>query len=55
MTCMFQLKDSKGNIFSAVIVGANFRLADGRALEYIDVADIFRIQETDEVLMRPFP
>ena len=52
---MFQLKDAKGNIFSAVKVGRNFRLADGRALEYIDAADTFRIEQTDEVLMRPYP
>ena len=55
MATTFQLKDSKGNTFSAVIVGRTYRLADGRALDYIDAEDTFRIEETDEVLMRPYP
>jgi len=51
----FQLKDSKGNIFSAAIVGPICRLADGRTLKYVDAEDTFRITETGEVLMRPLP
>jgi len=55
MTTAFQLKDAKGNTFSAVMIGQAYRLADGRALDYVDVEDTFRIEETDEVLMRPYP
>jgi len=52
----FQLKDSKGNAFFAVMVaGPSYRLADGRALDYVDAEDTFRIAETEEVLMRPYP
>jgi hypothetical protein len=56
MASTFQLKDSKGNTFSAVMVaGPCYRLADGRALDYVDAEDTFRIAETAEVLMRPYP
>ena len=56
MASTFQLKDSKGNAFFAVMVaGPSYRLADGRALDYVDAEDTFRIAETEEVLMRPYP
>ena len=52
----FQLKDSKGNTFSAVMMaGPSYRLADGRPLDYVDAEDTFRIAETEEVLIRPYP
>ena len=55
MASTFQLKDSKGNTFSAAIVGPICRLGDGRTLEYVDAEDTFRIKDTGEVLMRPLP
>ena len=55
MASTFQLKDSKGNTFSAAMVGPIYRLGDGRMLEYVDAEDTFRITETGEVLMRPLP
>ena len=54
-TVMFELKDSKGKRFIGVAVGPRFALADGRLLQYVDVEDTFRIDETGEVLMRPLP
>ena len=55
MSLTFDLKDAKGKRFVAVVVGPSFALADGRALQYVDVEDTFRIAETGEVLMRPLP
>jgi len=56
MASTFQLKDFKGNTFYAVMVaGPSYRLADGRPLDYVDAEDTFRIVETAEVLMRPYP
>ena len=55
MASTFQLKDSKGNTFSAAMTGPICRLGDGRMLEYVDAEDTFRITETGEVLMRPLP
>lgn len=55
MSLTFDLKDSKGKTFVAVVVGPRFELNDGRLLQYVDVEDTFRISETGEVLMRPFP
>ena len=43
MASTFELKDSKGNTFSAAMVGPICRLGDGRMLEYVDAEDTFRI------------